>query len=66
MKQVIRQNSVALAIGILLFMAGEFAGRYAGIVETAGVLIAVAGAVGIVLGLIIREPEPESDLHRKT
>jgi hypothetical protein len=38
-------------------MAGEFAGRYAGIMETAGVLIAVAGGIGIILGLVLKEPD---------
>ncbi|MDD1711325.1 MAG: hypothetical protein LUQ37_10525 [Methanoregulaceae archaeon] len=47
-------------------MAGEFAGRYAGIVETAGVLIAVAGGIGIILGLVIREPGPENHPDRKS
>jgi hypothetical protein len=37
-------------------MAGEFVGSYSEIVETTGVLIAVAGGVAIVLGLVIREP----------
>jgi hypothetical protein len=37
-------------------MAGEFVGPYSEIAEKAGVLIAVAGGVAIVLGLVIREP----------
>ncbi|HIH27659.1 MAG TPA: hypothetical protein HA256_06775 [Methanoregulaceae archaeon] len=41
-------------------MAGEFVGSYSEIVETAGVLIAVAGGVGILLGLIIKEPGSSS------
>ncbi len=45
---------MALAIGILVFMAGEFVGSYSEIAETAGVLIAVAGGVAIILGLVIR------------
>ncbi|HPH34791.1 MAG TPA: hypothetical protein PLU94_04775 [Methanoregulaceae archaeon] len=53
----IRQSAAALAIGILFFMAGEFAGAYATVMETAGVLLAVAGGIGILLGLVVTERE---------
>ena len=56
----IRQSAAALAVGILVFMAGEFAGAYATVMETAGVLIAVAGGISIILGLVVPERERRS------
>ena len=41
-------------------MAGEFAGTYAMVIETAGVFIAVAGKICIVLGLVVTEGEHRS------
>jgi hypothetical protein len=54
-RKAIQQGAAALVAGVLVFLAGSFGSTFSGVMETVGVLIAVAGAVTIVLGIVTRE-----------
>jgi uncharacterized membrane protein len=57
MRKILIQSGAAFIVGILLFLAGDRLGLIPDLLIPAGVIFAVAGAIGFILGLIIREPD---------